>query len=176
MICNSCGKKITDNNVSICPYCNANLDEKDQVQEATIDVDAKLIPNEHSSKQDRDSDHIITPEVVNSGTYNSSNFKNNSKSGYERFVYTSHHGRGVNNLFFENGCFSVLLTLVLAISCVIQFGILAGIGFLVFSGIGSIFTFFLRVKSIMANRMFNPWFARVISWACAYMLIIWLSD
>lgn len=179
MVCNSCGKKITNNNETVCPYCNANLSEKEQEQQNTIDVDADIVFSEHSTKQDNSSNHVITPEVVGSENYSSSNFKGNSHSSYSRYVYTAQSGRsghGVNALFFENGCFSALLTVVLAISCLIQFGVLSAIGFLVFSGIGSMLIFFLRIKNIMAHKMFNPWIARVMSWACAYMLTMWLSS
>lgn len=174
MICNVCGQDITNNTATVCPHCNVNLSEKNQSQEQPID--AEIVPYESSVRQDRDSAYIITPKVVNSESHNSNNFNNSSNSGFGRFVYSANTGHGANSLFFENGCFSILITLALAISCAIQFGVLAGIGFLVFSGIGSILTFFLGVKRMMTNKTFNPWFARIISWACAYLLIIWLAD
>lgn len=104
----------------------------------------------------------------------------NGGSGSTRFTFTSWQAGGSplggGLMVTRDGCLPALVTLVLALSCTVQFGLLSAIGFLVFYALGSGIGFIARVRGLMEGRHISPWFFRIGSWLVAYALVVWLSD
>jgi hypothetical protein len=69
-----------------------------------------------------------------------------------------------------------IITLALAFAIGIQFGLLACIGFLVFSGIARAITFLINIQMVMSGRPINPLLLQIISWFCCWSLVAWLAS
>lgn len=72
-------------------------------------------------------------------------------------------------------CLPTIVTLILALLAALNFGLLAGIGFLVFAAIGRAMTFFMTIRHLLEGRFFNPWIPHLLTWLICWMLVAWLS-
>ena len=73
-------------------------------------------------------------------------------------------------------CQMGLITLALAFVMGVQFGLLACIGFLVFSGIARVITFLVNIQLAMQGRPLNPLFLQIVSWFCCWSIVAWLAS
>lgn len=73
------------------------------------------------------------------------------------------------------GCFPMIITFMLFIICLAQFGALAGIGFLVFHIIGSILGSLRGARIMMLGYLWNPWMWRIGNWCVSFLLTVWLA-
>lgn len=118
---------------------------------------------------------VHEPEIVDNDGYSN----RNSKSYY----YTTRpSGRKVyyNNLFAYSpvdmgGCLPACVSFALFFICTGQYGLLAGIGFLVFHIIGSILGSVRAARLLMNGIVWNPWPWRIGNWLISFMLTIWLA-
>jgi hypothetical protein len=69
-----------------------------------------------------------------------------------------------------------IATLALAFVMGIQYGLLACIGFLVFSAIARGITFLVNLQLALAGRPLNPLLLQIISWFCCWSLVAWLAS
>ena len=73
-------------------------------------------------------------------------------------------------------CQMGLITLALAFVMGIQYGLLACIGFLVFSGIARAITFLVNIQLALQGRPLNPLFMQIASWFCCWSIVAWLAS
>lgn len=73
------------------------------------------------------------------------------------------------------GCMAPFVTLALTLICLIQFGLLAAIGFLVFYAIGALLGAVRLTKLLMLGAPANPWGWRVGNWVISFLLTVWLA-
>ncbi len=90
---------------------------------------------------------------------------------YRRVVFTT-----TDNNPLLPSCQLGMITLALAFAMGLQYGLLACIGFLVFSAIARVLTFLINIQLIMMSRPLNPLFLQVISWFCCWSLVAWLAS
>lgn len=90
---------------------------------------------------------------------------------YRHVVFT----QGGNNALLPS-CQMGMITLALAFAMGLRYGILAFIGFLVFSGIARVLTFFVNLQMILMGRPINALLLQIISWFCCWSLVAWLAS
>ncbi|WP_165077456.1 MULTISPECIES: hypothetical protein [unclassified Desulfovibrio] len=73
------------------------------------------------------------------------------------------------------GCLAPCVTFALFFVCVSQFGLLAGIGFVVFHLAGSIAGTIRSMRRLVEGRPPNPWAWRLGNWFVSFMLTAWLA-
>ena len=73
------------------------------------------------------------------------------------------------------GCLAPCVTFALFFVCVSQFGLLAGIGFVVFHLAGSIAGSIRSMRRLVEGRAANPWAWRLGNWFVSFMLTAWLA-
>lgn len=73
-------------------------------------------------------------------------------------------------------CQMGIITLALAFAMGLKFGLLACIGFLVFSGIARVITFGVNIQLAMMGRSINPIVLQIFSWFCCWSLVAWLAS
>lgn len=73
------------------------------------------------------------------------------------------------------GCGPMIITFILFIICLAQYGALAGIGFLVFHIIGSILGSLRATRTMMLGYLWNPWPWRIGNWCVSFLLTVWLA-
>lgn len=148
MRCPHCHADIS-HGATVCPLCGKNVGESREVLEPEL-VDAHTRPPRLKRTADGSGYH---------------------SSGFTRIAYTSFPGgQGI-----PPACLPTFVTLILAVAAALQFGLLAGIGFLVFAAIGRIMIFFLTIRHLLQGRFFNPWIPHLLTWFICWMLVAWLS-
>ena len=75
----------------------------------------------------------------------------------------------------QRACTGPAVGFFLFLLCLVQFGLLAAIGFAVFLGIGSLVTGMLQLRLMMQGRDPMPWLWRVGNWLACYGLTAWLA-
>ena len=90
---------------------------------------------------------------------------------HQRVVFMQSHSSQI-----LPSCQMGIITLALAFAMGLKFGLLACIGFLVFSGIARVITFAVQVQTAMMGRPVNPLLMQVISWFCCWSLVAWLAS
>ena len=73
-------------------------------------------------------------------------------------------------------CQMGIITLALAFAMGLKFGLLACIGFLVFSGIARVITFAVNIQLAMMGRTISPLVLQIFSWFCCWSLVAWLAS
>ena len=93
------------------------------------------------------------------------------------------HGRFQRVVFMQSGsnqllpsCQMGLITLALAFAMGIKFGLLASIGFLVFTAIARVITFAINLQIVLSGRSINPFVLQLLSWFCCWTLVAWLAS
>lgn len=74
----------------------------------------------------------------------------------------------------QDGCLSPAITLGIFLGCCFQLGLLAGIGFAVFYGIGAVLGTMRQVRLAMQGQVPNPWLWRIGNWIISLVLVSWL--
>lgn len=74
-----------------------------------------------------------------------------------------------------SGCIAPFVTLTLIFTCLIQFGVLAAIGFFFFYVIGAILGVSHLAKRLANGLPANPWAWRVGNWIISFLLTVWLA-
>lgn len=75
----------------------------------------------------------------------------------------------------NTGCAAALVTLVLFIFSLSQWGLLAGIGFAVFHTIGNVIASVYSARRLMRGLAYNIWSLRITNWAASFFLTAWLA-
>lgn len=113
----------------------------------------------------------LEAEIVDEGVSWSS--VGGSQSGRRGPVYFS---RRVTFAPIDNsGCAAALITLVFFLFSSAQWGLLAGIGFVVFHTIGNVIASVYSARRLMRGLAYNIWSLRIINWAGSFFLTAWLS-
>lgn len=73
------------------------------------------------------------------------------------------------------GCLGPCITFALFFVCLSQFGLLAGIGFIVFHLVGSVIGSIRSMRRLVEGRPPNPWSWRLGNWFISFMLTAWLA-
>lgn len=71
----------------------------------------------------------------------------------------------------QDGCLAPAITLGIFLGCCLQLGLLAGIGFAVFYGIGAVLGTMRQVRLAMQGQVTNPWIWRIGNWIISLMLV-----
>ncbi len=153
-----------------CPHCGR---ESNSTQQRCSACPADLV-----SKQDlQGAGHkhqVIEPEVVDSNRANYEQKRaqwshEQSSSNFKVWTFNQSGGLGSRN---NDSCLPGLITIGIALSLLVQYGLLASIGFLVFYAIGSAIGFFVIMRNLMQGRAMSPWVMRVVIWLiCAFITI-----
>ncbi|MDE5831486.1 MAG: hypothetical protein K2H64_00600 [Desulfovibrio sp.] len=77
--------------------------------------------------------------------------------------------------FDSRGCLSPTVTLVLFFILLIQFGLLAAIGFGVFYTCGAILGSLRMTRAMIMGRPVNPMLWRTANWCLSFLLTVWLA-
>lgn len=97
-----------------------------------------------------------------------------ARSGYTvRFVQFRQSGFGAAP---TEGCLPPAITFGFFLGCLIQLGILAAIGFVVFWCIGAVIGTLLQVRRTLNRQPTNPWIWRIANWIVCLMLVSWLAE
>lgn len=75
----------------------------------------------------------------------------------------------------QRACVTPAVGFFLFLLCLVQFGLLAAIGFAVFLGIGSLVTGMVQLRLMMQGRDPLPWLWRGLNWLGSYGLAAWLA-
>lgn len=110
----------------------------------------------------------IEPEIIDITPQSSQNDNYRQKFG------------GINTGYFwtpinTDGCAPFVITLALFLGCLIQFGILAAIGFFVFHLIGSVLGITYGANRLIMGKPVNPWALRILNWTLSFMLTAFLA-
>ena len=106
-------------------------------------------------------------EIVDQGGSESSNAWDNNQRRTVNWVYMP-----LNNF---DGCWPALVTFALFFACLGQYGVLGGIGFLVFHIIGSIMGSLRAARSLALGRPWNPLPWRIGNWLISFIITAWLA-
>lgn len=108
-------------------------------------------------------------EIVDQGGSGSSNAWGNDYNQRRsvNWVYMP-----LNNL---DGCWPAVVTFALFFVCLGQYGVLAGIGFLVFHIIGSIMGSLRAARYLALGIPWNPLPWRIGNWCVSFILTAWLA-
>ena len=137
--------------VLACPHCGKALNEPEVLEPELVDEQGRPVRQGRAAHE--------------------SGYDSWQGSGFTRIFYTSFPGgQGM-----PPACLPSIVTLVLALLAALNFGLLAGIGFLVFAAIGQVMTFFMTVRHLLEGRFFNPWIPHLLTWLICWMLVAWLS-
>ena len=90
-----------------------------------------------------------------------------------RFVQFGQSGFGATP---SEGCLAPAITFGLFLGCLVQLGILAAIGFVVFWCVGAVVGTLLQVRRTLNRQPTNPWIWRVANWLVCLMLVSWLAE
>lgn len=97
-----------------------------------------------------------------------------ARSAYTiRFVRFGQSGFGAAP---SEGCLPPAITLGLFLGCLVQLGILAAIGFVVFWCVGAVVGALLQVRRTLNRQPTNPWIWRIANWLVCLMLVSWLAE
>lgn len=101
------------------------------------------------------------------------------------YAYYQAHGQGAGGrqvfgqVFMggmdQRACLSPAISFFLFLVCVVQFGLLAGIGFAVFMLLGNVVGSVVRLRMMMEGRASNPWLWRAGTWLVSFWLTAWLA-
>lgn len=75
----------------------------------------------------------------------------------------------------RGGCLPAAITFFLFFVCLGQYGLLAGIGFLVFHIIGSVLGSVYQARKLMVGIITSPWTWRIGNWLVSFLLTVWLA-
>lgn len=75
----------------------------------------------------------------------------------------------------QNACLAPCVTFALFLVCLAQFGLLAGIGFVVFHTLGSLLGVLRHMRGFAEGRIHNPWPWRLGNWFVSFLLTVWLA-
>lgn len=97
-----------------------------------------------------------------------------ARSGYSvHFVQFQQSGFGTAT---SEGCLAPVITFGFFLGCLVQLGILAAIGFVVFWCIGAVIGTLLQVRRTLNRQPTNPWIWRIANWLVCLMLVSWLAE
>lgn len=134
--------------------------------------DSDKRPELPEAKEDR---RVIEAEIVDSA---------DSQEGWKgQGNYTTGQARGRTymgrTLTFapidNTGCLAALVTVTVFMACLFQWGLLAGIGFLFFHTIGSIFSSLHTARQLVRGLPYNIWSLRICNWIISFFITAWLA-
>lgn len=96
-------------------------------------------------------------------------------SAYSRKPGSSRNVIWTYSSYNNPGCLIASITFGIFLVLVAKYGLLAGIGFIVFHIIGSIASALLASRALIAGRPFSPWPARILNWLVCTLLTVWLA-
>ena len=77
--------------------------------------------------------------------------------------------------FDSRGCASPAITLFLFMILLVQFGLLAAIGFGFFYTCGAILGAMRMTRALVMGRAINPWVWATGNWCVSFLLTVWLA-
>ncbi len=121
---------------------------------------------------------IIEPEVVrpHNAHHNQSHGQWSSEQNNSGFKMWTFQQYGGLNSRSNGSCLPSFITLGIALSLGVQFGILASIGFLVFYAIASAISFAISVRRMAQGQSPLLWFGRVAVWLICIFLTVTLAS
>lgn len=134
-----------------CPSCNADL------------------PDSASRCPSCGRPAVLEPELLGPDSTRRAPF---GPAGFQRVFYSTFPSPA---LFSASGCLPMLITLTLALAALIMYGLLAAIGFLVFTAIGRMLTLILSLRPMLEGRPVRPWLLHIGTWLLCWLLVAWLS-
>ena len=156
------------------PHEKTTLPARSQGQ-PTRPVDPEILSPEADSGWQHGGGHGQSRQGSQQGTH-----QGQTSTG-QRFVFTS---LNFGSPATADGCLPGYITLFLAGVCLVQFGLLAAIGFVVFYGIGSVIVAVARMQGMVDGRLsplLDParpvgrWAPRSAVWALCFLLTAWLA-
>lgn len=75
----------------------------------------------------------------------------------------------------NTGCAAAMITCFIFLCCLFQWGLLAGIGFIVFHTIGNIIASVYSARRLMRGLLYNIWNLRIINWVLSFFITAWLA-
>ena len=124
-----------------------------------------------TSQEPRIRDAEILHEQNHRNTHDAGN---GGRSTYSvRFVQFRQSGFGAAP---SEGCLAPAITFGLCLGCLVQLGILAAIGFVVFWCVGAVVGTLLQVRRTLNRQPTNPWLWRIANWLVCLMLVSWLAE
>ncbi len=157
--------------MNTCPHCGR---ESNSAKPRCANCPADLQP----TKKDTNSEHyVIEPEVVqnNSSAYNRSRTQWSNEQGSSGFkMWTFQQYGGVNSRA-NDSCLPGFITMGIALSLAVQFGLLASIGFLVFYALGSAIGFVINMRRMVQGQKPTTWITRILVWFVCVLLTVALA-
>ncbi len=139
--------------------------------------------NELSTQEQKNNKQhdVIEPEVVGSQSSGNSYEQRSSEwsqngSTFRSFTFKQGGSGASFGGVSNDSCLPGMITLGIALSLGIQFGLLASIGFFVFYAIGSAISFFTVMRRMVEGRPISPWVGRVLVWLISAFVTVSLAS
>ena len=177
MPCPHCGRT-TGAPTPACPHCpDANLPaRRDGTSQGGMQQDgnAQAVEPEILGPQDEPHRggahesvtfrHIRTDE---------GDFQSGGAGGFRYFSWQSAPG---GPRLGNDSCLPGCITLIMLLTCITQFGVLAGVAFFFFYLVGSGIAAFISIQRFMLGAPLNPWVPRVVVWTACLLLTALLAS
>ena len=75
----------------------------------------------------------------------------------------------------QNACLAPVITLILFLVCLFQFGFLAALGFVFFHVLFGVLGSVQATSRMMTGEVFNIWLWRLGNWLFSFLLTVWLA-
>lgn len=115
---------------------------------------------------DNNNRRIYDTEIIDDN--GQSNGKGGNQAGFGIWTASGYSG-------YSGGCGPSFITFALFFACIIQFGLLAAIGFIVFYAIGSILGSIYNGRRIILGQPYNPWLWRFCNWCVSLFIVTMLA-
>lgn len=133
--------------------------------------------------------HVVNAEVLGPETPSHDRMQDNNAHhrtfGVNTEGHESYNAFGNGSMRFgpiwsagraeQNACLAPCISFALFLVCLVQFGVLAGIGFVFFHILGSVVGSLREMRELMQGRKPNPWAWRIGNWFVSFLLVAWLS-
>ena len=96
------------------------------------------------------------------------------KSDGTHTEYTMFSAMSPNDDHYPQRHLAFVVTFVLLLACLLQWGFLAALGFAFFYLVGSCIGIYFTFKNIMEGKMPNVWLYRAAIWGISLLLVSWL--
>lgn len=123
----------------------------------------------YAMNDNENSARVVDAEIVDEGS---------SARGYGKTFYGGANTGGrvfISSYSANRGCLSASFSFFLFLVCLVQFGLLAAIGFAFFLAIGSTMGAVRASRQLMLGLPWNPWPWRCGNWIISFLLTAWLA-
>lgn len=130
--------------------------------------------DQNSSYPKKEKSIVLEPEIIEPGD-------SGQNRGGQRTTYRAYYSGPAGGSFwtvgniYSGGCFGPGITLGLFLLALVQYGLLAAIGFMFFYAIGSVWGTIYQAKKLVEGIVTNPWGWRIWNWVISFLLTVWLA-